>query len=258
MTWAFIAAGLAAGWMIGAGTSGSWAAAAVLLQLKNLLDAVDGSLARAQNRLSRTGRFLDSVGDALVHAAVFAGIAWAAAPRFGHSVVWPLALVALVSALLQCSYYSFHTVAWRTLRRGDLVSRLDERSPPPDGGRFLAILHGLYVAIYGWQDRWVQAWVGRAVGDPGAVRTASGLARLADGPLFARSHLTRVSVLGLGTQLLALTLAAVAAAVAGSSVPLAAALGLFPVAGNAYLALDLLSIQRSMLRARRSGPAREG
>ena len=258
LTWAFIAAGAAAGVLIGAGTPTSLAVAAVLLQIKNLLDAMDGSLARAQNRPSQTGRFLDSVGDAFVHAVVFAGIAWAAAPRLGHAVVWPLALAALVSALLQCSYYSFHTVAWRTLRRGNIVSRIDERSRPRDGGFFLVVLHRLYLAIYGWQDRWVQARVGRALGDPGAVRTPAGLARMADGPLFARSHLTRVSMLGLGVQLLVLTLAAGAAAAIGSSVPLAAALAVFLVAGNAYLVLDLVSIRRSALRTRGAGPAKAG
>src|SRR5438093_11027048 len=48
--------------------------AALLLQLKTVLDNADGQLARASGRESVLGRYFDSVTDLLVNAAVFAAL----------------------------------------------------------------------------------------------------------------------------------------------------------------------------------------
>jgi archaetidylinositol phosphate synthase len=50
-------------------------AAAVLLQVRTLLDNVDGRLARVTGRVTLTGRYLDTVVDFAVNAALFAALA---------------------------------------------------------------------------------------------------------------------------------------------------------------------------------------
>ena len=58
---------------------GSLLVAALLVQLKTLLDNADGQLARLTGRISAFGRYLDSEVDLLVNAALFAALAWATA-----------------------------------------------------------------------------------------------------------------------------------------------------------------------------------
>ena len=48
--------------------------AAVLLQVKTVLDGADGQLARALDRVTVLGRYLDSESDLLVDAALFAAL----------------------------------------------------------------------------------------------------------------------------------------------------------------------------------------
>ena len=53
---------------------GHLVAAALLLQLKTLLDNADGALARATGQVTLTGRYLDTIADLVVNAAVFAAL----------------------------------------------------------------------------------------------------------------------------------------------------------------------------------------
>ena len=55
---------------------GSLVVAALLVQLKTLLDNADGQLARLTGRTSAFGRYLDSEVDLLVNAALFAALGW--------------------------------------------------------------------------------------------------------------------------------------------------------------------------------------
>jgi len=66
------AAGLLAAFAI---ARGELVLAALLLQLKTLLDNADGQLARASGRVSALGRYLDTEADLVVNAALFAGLA---------------------------------------------------------------------------------------------------------------------------------------------------------------------------------------
>ena len=66
-------AGIAAAVELG---RGGLLAAALLVQLKTLLDNADGQLARLTGRTSAFGRYLDSEVDLLVNAALFAGLGW--------------------------------------------------------------------------------------------------------------------------------------------------------------------------------------
>ncbi len=236
VTAAFIVCGLAAGALLAVPAPAALAGAAVLLQVKNLLDAVDGSLARAQNRPSRAGRYLDSVGDFAVNAAAFAGIGAALAPRLGLSA-WLLAAAALLSALLQGTYYSVVTVAHRARFRPGILSRVDERAAPGDAGLTVRILQRLYLALYGWQDRAVASLLPRP--DP-----ASPLEAPFHPAVFTRRHLSFVSGFGLGTQLALESAAAAAAAVIGPGVPFLVLCLLLAGPGNLAAALDLARLRR--------------
>ena len=68
--------------------AGICVAAALLLQLKTVLDNADGQLARAAGKESVLGRYLDSESDLLVNAALFAAL--------GHVTGRPLARARLV------------------------------------------------------------------------------------------------------------------------------------------------------------------
>ena len=65
------AAGIAGALELG---RGSLLAAALLVQLKTLLDNADGQLARLTGRITAFGRYLDSEVDLLVNAALFAAL----------------------------------------------------------------------------------------------------------------------------------------------------------------------------------------
>jgi phosphatidylglycerophosphate synthase len=67
---AVIAAGLAA--------AEQWLPAGLLVVFGGVFDLFDGALARATNRVSRTGAFMDSVFDRWGEGVVYIGIAWGA------------------------------------------------------------------------------------------------------------------------------------------------------------------------------------
>jgi phosphatidylglycerophosphate synthase len=59
----------------GAAASGAWIAAGLLVVFGGIFDLFDGALARATNRVSRFGAFLDSVCDRAGEAVLYLGIA---------------------------------------------------------------------------------------------------------------------------------------------------------------------------------------
>jgi hypothetical protein len=68
------AAGLAAAVEV---VRGELLAAAVLIVVKTILDGADGALARASNRVTAFGRYLDSDCDLVVNAALWAALGYA-------------------------------------------------------------------------------------------------------------------------------------------------------------------------------------
>jgi archaetidylinositol phosphate synthase len=88
--------GVTCGWLVAAG---HFHLAAVLIQIKTVLDNADGQLARASGKTSEIGRYADTEGDLLVNTALFAGIAWITG-------AWMLATVALIALtiLLSCDF----------------------------------------------------------------------------------------------------------------------------------------------------------
>ncbi len=139
--------------------------AAILLHIKDLFDACDGSLARMTGRGHLIGRYLDSLGDFLVLASVVIAISlrayWLGKQ---HYLVWGLA--ALFSIFLQCSFFNFYQIAYvEQYWIGSLNSKRDETDRddldlgalPVPARLLLKLLRFAYIVVYSWQDRFVAA-----------------------------------------------------------------------------------------------------
>ncbi len=226
------------------------------MQVKNVLDAVDGSLARLQRRPSRIGRFLDSNADALIAAAICVALGIAVGRHRPALYCVTLAGAALLAGLLQASLYNYYYVRYRARRGGDTTSRVVESLTEEDRRRYsgrpgaLALLGGLiasYRWIYGWQD----ALVGRL--DDWAARplTSRGLRGAADELRDAPVLLTAMSALGPGTQILALNLCTLAGA---WHLSLALEFYLWTVAlgGTVYASAIVLLLRRAARRRARA------
>jgi len=144
------AAGVAAAVELG---RGSLLAAALLVQLKTLLDNADGQLARLTGRTSAFGRYFDSEVDLLVNAALFAALAWPA----GQPALALAGFFALTSVL------SLNFNAER-------LSRTASAEPEAEG-RATALLRRIYGLVYAPQDRLAESLVARrpALTGPSAV-----------------------------------------------------------------------------------------
>lgn len=211
VTLVFLAVGCAGAWFY-AQSAYAWAlAGAACLQAKNILDAVDGSLARLQNRPSRIGRFLDSLADAAVAIALFAALGYAVAEARAGVYAWALAAAALVASLLQASVFNFYYVRYRRRHGGDPTSQVHESFTEQDreayagqpwAARTLAALLALYQVVYGWQDRLVAALDRWAVGPLVEFGRLEEAAALRDDTGF----LTAASALGPGLQILLLNI----------------------------------------------------
>jgi phosphatidylglycerophosphate synthase len=188
---------------------------AVAVQVKNVLDAVDGSLARLQRRPSRIGRFMDSIFDALIAAALTGGLALAIARERPMAYVIALAVGALVAGLLQGSVFNYYYVRYRARCGGDATSRVEEALTEDDRAHYasrpfalgsLRLLIWCYNWIYGWQDVFVRrldAWSAAPLREAGRGDEAE---RLRDD----RALLTAISALGPGLAILVLDLYTVA------------------------------------------------
>jgi hypothetical protein len=106
--------------------------AALLVQLKTVLDNADGQLARLTNRVTVFGRWLDCEVDLLVNAALFAALLhWSAIPGF-----------VLLTLILSANFN---------------VERLASgRAASWDS----TVLGRVYGVLYGWQDRLADRMLG--------------------------------------------------------------------------------------------------
>jgi archaetidylinositol phosphate synthase len=123
---------------------GALAAAALLLQLKTLLDNADGRLARISGRETRLGRYLDTEADFVVNVALFGvlgsvtGEPWLA-----------LAAFAGLTILLSVNF-----IAVRLYREAH--ARLAPE-PPPSGHALERALERVYRVVFAPQDRLLRA-----------------------------------------------------------------------------------------------------
>jgi phosphatidylglycerophosphate synthase len=108
--------------------------AALLIQLKTVLDNADGQLARLSGRVTLLGRYLDSLCDLLVDAALFAALAWYADATVA-SILGFVALTAVLSVNFNLE----------RLYRGAAISI-------PETHGLTRALQRAYALAYGWQD----------------------------------------------------------------------------------------------------------
>jgi phosphatidylglycerophosphate synthase len=128
---------------------------AVMLFYKNVLDKVDGSLARAKNVVTRRGRFYDSISDFIVSFALFTAIGFKLDSVY-HSVwIWIVSYAALITSMLQCSYFVFYEVSFIRQTGKETINRLLERVTDEDlklEDKLTLLLQRIFQVIYGWQD----------------------------------------------------------------------------------------------------------
>jgi len=136
---AVVLAGTAVGFAAAAEIGrGAYVAAALLLQLKTVLDNADGQLARMSGRVTAFGRYLDSESDLLVNAALFVGLGLRFSPWLA------LAGFVVLTSVLSLNFN---------------LERLHRGAPagPPDG----SLLARVYDVVYGPQDKLAEVLVRR-------------------------------------------------------------------------------------------------
>ena len=118
--------------------------AALLLQLKTLLDNADGRLARLSGRVTLTGRYLDTEADLVVNAALFAALG----SLTGQS--WPALVAFLALTLVLAADFNVSELF-------DEVRGEPKLPPSPLGGRVERALGTIYRIVFAPQDRLVRS-----------------------------------------------------------------------------------------------------
>ncbi len=114
---------------------------ALLLQLKTLLDGLDGQLARATKKTTLTGRYLDTEMDVLVNLALNIAIAGRAG--------WPLTL--LQSLILTVDF--LWEKEYRLARNDIFRDTTDYADYTEDNSKVLAALEGFYKLYFVPQEK---------------------------------------------------------------------------------------------------------
>jgi phosphatidylglycerophosphate synthase len=150
-----IVAGFIAAYFYGAGTPGATMIAGLLLLLKDVLDSADGQLARAKQKYSRAGRFLDSIGDLAVNVAVFAALGYSCVSLSGEWAYAVLAAVACAGTTVRVSYHVHYQTSFLHLQNAYSTNRVTEEVREEDlqSDRTTLGLQRAFQILYGWQDR---------------------------------------------------------------------------------------------------------
>jgi phosphatidylglycerophosphate synthase len=157
---------------------GDLVGAAILLQLKTVFDNADGQLARASGRVSVHGRYLDSLSDLLVNAALFAAVgSWTGRPWLALGGFLGLTYVLSLDYNLERLYRDEHGTGF---------------DPMPPASGLGGILRRVYGVVYWPQDLAIERLVVRRLAG------ADDPARLA---YHDRGTLVVLANLGLSTQL---------------------------------------------------------
>jgi archaetidylinositol phosphate synthase len=165
--------------------------AAILIQLKTVLDGADGQLARASGKVTETGRYADTEGDLLVNAALFAGIGWVTGG-------WVLAIVGFLSLTLVLS--TDFNAEWMYRRARGIAE------PPPidstsEHQGLLRLLTKLYSLIFSPQDRWIRIFSEHRLTVAAGIDTQSDPLNKLRIAYNDRSSLSVLANFGLATQL---------------------------------------------------------
>src|SRR5688572_5041696 len=155
---------------------GELVAAAVLLQVKTLLDNTDGQLARATGRVTLAGRYLDTIADLVVNAAVFVALGYVT----GQPVLAAAGFVALTLVLAA----DYNVTELYREAHGTPTPR-----PASAGGRVELALAKTYAVVFSPLDRAFRALAANRFGRGGG---------------YDRFTVTALANLGLSTQLVVL------------------------------------------------------
>ncbi|MBD3217080.1 MAG: hypothetical protein GF310_02300 [candidate division Zixibacteria bacterium] len=131
---------------------GKLVTAAVLLHLRDVCDASDGSLARLRGMTTRIGRFLDSLGDMLVLTMVIAVITIKAFLANGESIYIGLGIITWFSLFIQCSYFNYYQLKYAESLEKPLQAKLEENSNGETDSQSVKVLRLFYRLLYSWQD----------------------------------------------------------------------------------------------------------
>jgi archaetidylinositol phosphate synthase len=196
VVWSHATVGVAAAVAIAIGGATAWWSAALLLQVKTLLDNMDGGLARVTGRVTQMGRYLDTALDTVVNALLFVALALHGPAYWA----WPLAAGAFVLLVVMLSLDFNLEGRYRALR-GRVAA--DDDLPAGAPAAWLEAFRGFYLFLLAPQDRAIDRL------DRSAFARLSGLPydvaplvdRLAWNDLWSTASLVN---LGLSTQLLLL------------------------------------------------------
>jgi len=161
---ASLIAGLATGYFMGQPGYFGAIFGVILLLIKNVLDKVDGQLARARGTGSRYGRFLDSISDFIVNLAVYAGLTMHLYRNDPEMSVLLLGAASLIFSLIQCSFFVYYQVSYVNFvnplglnRTNEAITDEDRRQSRISAeGKKTLTLQQVYLMIYGWQDTFIR------------------------------------------------------------------------------------------------------
>ncbi len=163
-------------------------AAAFFLVLKSILDAADGELSRIKKMPSYVGRYLDSIADIILNFLFLF--------TFWYITDDPLLylLLAFIGIQLQGTLYNYYYVILRNNVNGDLTSRVFEDSAPKamqgENQRNVDIHYKIFRFLYISFDKTIYFLDRKAI----------------DSKSFPKWFMTMLSTLGLGFQLLIMSL----------------------------------------------------
>jgi phosphatidylglycerophosphate synthase len=159
--------GLAAAVLFASGCRLQAVSAALLFQLSSFIDCIDGYMARAGFKESRSGKWLDLAGDQVVHGALFAGIAIGVLRSGSTAPAGALGVAAVLGVAI-----SFAVVLDGHLggRQGSRLQWLTERMANRDFSIALLALAGigrldlfLWAAVIGVHLFWMLAIAARSM-----------------------------------------------------------------------------------------------
>lgn len=160
-----------------------WGAAFFLI-FKSVLDAADGELARVKDTPSYVGRYFDSVADIVLNLFIIMAIWYITDTHLVYT------LMAFLGIQLQGTLYNYYYVILRNSLNGDTTSRVFEKNAPVamkgEKQRNVNIFFWCYKRLYGNFDRAIYLL------DSNASKSQK----------LPNWFMTSVSVLGLGFQLL--------------------------------------------------------
>jgi len=131
-------------------------AAAFCFYLKDIFDSADGQLARAKQLYSRSGRFLDSIGDYVVDVFLFGGIVaflLRSGMQFQYAIL--IGIAGFFGISLRVSYHVFYQTSYLHRKREYEINRVTEELREEDYRQDPATLRlqRIFYFLYGWQDR---------------------------------------------------------------------------------------------------------